>query len=138
MGKEKLSRLLQIEVEKTPFDMRKFMSRKGTERQIDRQIVDSRQQIPLEDAIRLKLIPPLAHGRTLSDLERRLFALPGALGGMAVENPALEASHKHQASKNRTAPLTSLIVNQVAALQADTLQELKKAKTEEKKSTKTR
>ena len=41
---------------------------------------------PLENAIRTDLIPALC-GRSISDLERRIFALPYKYGGMGIVNP---------------------------------------------------
>ena len=41
---------------------------------------------PLEDAIREKLIPALI-GRNVSDLERRILALPVRLGGLGISDP---------------------------------------------------
>ena len=67
--------------------------------------------IPLEDAIREKLIPAII-GRKVSDLERRMLALPVRLGGMGLFNPSVTADHEHKASLKITKSLTSIIYNQ--------------------------
>ena len=67
--------------------------------------------IPLENIIRDKLIPALI-GRKISDLERRIFALPVRLGGMGISDPSKNAQHENNASSTITAKLTSIIVNQ--------------------------
>ena len=43
--------------------------------------------LPLEDTIRDKLIPAIV-GKQVSDLERRILALPVRMGGMGIENPS--------------------------------------------------
>ena len=66
---------------------------------------------PLELAIREKLIPSLI-GRTISDIERRIFALPVRFGGMGINDPSKSSSHEFEASKKITRSLTDIIVNQ--------------------------
>ena len=52
---------------------------------------------PLEDAIRNKLaVAFLRHRRVLTDDERALWALPGRLGGMGLDNPVADSPHKFQ------------------------------------------
>ena len=41
---------------------------------------------PLEDAIFHHFIPALV-GKSISDVERALFTLPGRLGGLGISNP---------------------------------------------------
>ena len=65
---------------------------------------------PLENAIREKLIPAII-GREVSDIERRILALPVRLGGMGIEDPT-KCSDKFTASTNITANLTNIIINQ--------------------------
>ena len=43
---------------------------------------------PLEDAIRNQLIPSIV-GRHVSDLERRMLALPYRHGGLGIRNPVM-------------------------------------------------
>ena len=45
---------------------------------------------PLEEIIREKLIPAVV-GRKVSDVERRLIALPVRCGGLGITNPVLNA-----------------------------------------------
>ena len=66
---------------------------------------------PLEDAIRHKLLPALT-GRSLSDLERKIFALPVKHGGMGIYNPTLTADNEFTASTIITANLTDIICKQ--------------------------
>ena len=67
--------------------------------------------IPLEDTIREKLIPAII-GRKVSELERRILALPIRLGGMGLLNPSETAAFEHDASLRITRSLTSIIYNQ--------------------------
>ena len=66
---------------------------------------------PLEEVIRQKLIPALC-GRQVSDIERRLLALPYRLGGLGIRNPVKSAAAAYEASVKITKPLTDLIVEQ--------------------------
>ena len=66
--------------------------------------------MPLEDAIRNQLIPSLV-GRKISQIERRILALPVRLGGMGIRNPTM-SSEEFDASSSITENLTEIIVNQ--------------------------
>ncbi len=66
---------------------------------------------PLEDAIREKLIPALV-GRRVSDVERRILALPVRMGGMGIANPSLSCQHEHNASLLVTKNLVEIIFRQ--------------------------
>ena len=66
---------------------------------------------PLEDAIRQQLIPALI-GRHVSDLERRLLALPYRHGGLGIRNPTLTAQPEYDASCRVTEDLSALIYQQ--------------------------
>ena len=66
----------------------------------------------LEFAIREKLIPALI-GRSISDIERRILALPVRLGGMGIVDPT-QSSHEYNASTRITENLTAIIYNQEA------------------------
>ena len=70
---------------------------------------------PLESAIRHKLLPALT-GRSLSDMERKIFALPVKLGGMGIHNPTVTADNEYTASARITANLTDVICNQESDL----------------------
>ena len=71
---------------------------------------------PLEDTIREKLIPAIV-GRKVSDLERRLLALPVRLGGIGIQNPVQTAEYEYKSSCEITENLMSLIYNQELNLQ---------------------
>jgi hypothetical protein len=62
---------------------------------------------PLENAIRERLIPNLV-GRKISDIERRIFALPVRLGGMGISDPTQTADHEFYASNMITKNLYHL------------------------------
>ena len=66
---------------------------------------------PLEDTIRLQLIPSLT-GRQVSDLERRLLALSVRLGGMGLTNPVESADDEFKASSLLTSGLVAVVKNQ--------------------------
>ena len=59
---------------------------------------------PLEDAIRLHLIPALTGFDTYSSILRDLLALPCRLGGMGIANPIDIADSQFDASVKVTAP----------------------------------
>ena len=83
---------------------------------------------PIEDKIRHQLIPALC-GRQVSDLERRMLALPYRLGGMGIRNPVKSASSVHEASIKITKPLADLIVAQdmdITKLDAEVTKKTKK------------
>ena len=60
--------------------------------------------VPLEEAIRNLLIPSLV-GRKISEIERRIIALPVRLGGMGIRNPTM-SSDEFDASTKITQNLT--------------------------------
>ena len=65
---------------------------------------------PLEEAIRDRLIPSLL-GRKVSNIERRILALPVRYGGLGIRNPTT-ASCEFLASSKVTDILTQIIVRQ--------------------------
>ena len=65
---------------------------------------------PLEAAIREKLIPALI-GRTISDVERRIFALPVRLGGLGISDPT-KSCDEFASSTDITENLSRIIRNQ--------------------------
>ena len=90
--------------------------------------------LPLEDVIRNELIPAVC-GRGVSDIERRLIALPYRWGGLGIQNPALTAEREYRTSVRITSGLTALICQQemdISLLDEDemktTKQELKNEK----------
>ena len=64
---------------------------------------------PIEDIIRHKFIP-LVVGKHVSDLERRVLALPIRMGGMAIEDPTKAANHQYSSSRFINTPLVELIL----------------------------
>ena len=74
----------------------------------------------LDGVIRNKYIPALL-GRTVSDSERDMLALPASLGGAAIGNTSKVSLIKYDSSKSVTAELTNLVVGQqIAAVAPDT------------------
>ena len=82
---------------------------------------------PLEQMIRDKFIPAIC-GREISDMERRLFALPYRLGGLGIVNPVESADAEYERSKIITSELTSMIFAQEEDYSKFSQEEAKKAK----------
>lgn len=94
---------------------------------------------PLEAAIRHKLAEALLrHRRVLTNDERALWALPGRLGGMGLDNPEIDSHYKFASSVSRTAPLVKLIIAQERHFTKEVQTEMKKAKVQAKIETNTR
>lgn len=66
---------------------------------------------PLEDCIRDRFLPALI-GRSISDLERRILALPVRFGGIGVANPVECCEREYTSSMVVTENLTDLIFKQ--------------------------
>ena len=66
---------------------------------------------PVEDAIRLQLLPAITGREALTDDERDFLALPARLGGIGVRNPTTHSEELNY-SQRLSAPLTALIVQQ--------------------------
>ena len=81
---------------------------------------------PLEVAIKYVLIPALV-GRTISDLDRKIFALPVKLGGMGIYNPVMNADAAFEASSLITRNLTNIICSQEKDLENYDLEGVKRA-----------
>ena len=88
---------------------------------------------PLEQAIRCRFIPALTGQTAVNDLERDLFALPARLGGLGIFNPTQLTDFQHSTSKNVSAPLVSLILEQSTISLTTCKESQKKAKTTAKK-----
>ena len=71
---------------------------------------------PLEDCIRETMIPAIV-GRRVSDIERRIMALPVRLGGIGILNPVETADIEYQTSIEITADLKNIIYNQEETLE---------------------
>ena len=106
---EELSRLAKDEPQAVYSCYTKAISHRWT--YVQRTIPDIAHLFrPLEAAIREKLIPALV-GRTISDIDRRIFALPVRLGGMGIVNPT-RSSDEFNASFDITQNLSRIICNQ--------------------------
>ena len=69
----------------------------------------------LEDVIRDKFIPAVV-GRKVSDMERRILAMPIRFGGLGILNPTQTSEVEFETSLKITANLKELIVNQETTL----------------------
>ena len=65
---------------------------------------------PLESVLREKLIPALV-GKHVSDIERRILALPVRLGGIGLTDPSRTAKQEFDNSIAITKDLSSIIYN---------------------------
>ena len=77
-------------------------------------------------SIKEDLIPALV-GRTISDLDRKIFALPVKLGGMGIYNPVMNADAAFEASSLITRNLTNIICSQEKDLENYDLEGVKRA-----------
>ena len=66
---------------------------------------------PLEDVIREKFITAIV-GKHISDIERRMFALPYRHGGLGIQNPVSTADREYSTSIEVTRDLTDMIITQ--------------------------
>ena len=90
---------------------------------------------PLEDALRYHLLPAIMGRDAFSDSERELFSFPTRLGGLGIINLVKESNDFYLASKEITASLSLLILQQnkqcsdtVSSQQNQIKQTLKKRK----------
>ncbi len=83
--------------------------------------------IPLEEAIRVSLIPALV-GRNVTDLERSMIALPLRFGGLGIQDPVKISDKEYKASKSITEELTNMIVDQNKDLSMLNLENIKHQK----------
>ena len=91
---------------------------------------------PLEMSIREKLLPAIV-GRTISDTERKMLALPVRFGGIGIQNPVDTADIEYNTSVRITEALKRLIYNQETTLEnlnqdhvKETISQTKKEKEE--------
>ena len=66
--------------------------------------------IPVEETIRHQLIPAITGRKTVSDIERDVFALPCRLGGLGITNPVKSSKLQYECSDIITAPIVNLIM----------------------------
>ena len=71
---------------------------------------------PLERSIRENLLPAIV-GRNISDIERKMLALPVRFGGIGIQNPVNTADNEYETSVKITAALKRLIYNQETTLE---------------------
>ena len=83
---------------------------------------------PLEEAIRHKFLPALAGQSTPNNIERDLLALSARLGGLGISDPSQLTAFHHTTSKEVSAPLVSLIIQQSTTYPADCRESQKRAK----------
>lgn len=86
--------------------------------------------LPVESAIRSKLLPALTGRPPFSDDERALLALPARLGGMGILDPVQMSPIEYHASLKVTQPLTEAILQKSADYSFDVWAEQLSAKTQ--------
>ena len=71
-------------------------------------------KIPIENAIRQRLIPAITGKSSISDIDREIFALPTRLGGLNIQSPinVSDTDSEYEASTRVTKPLVDLIYHQ--------------------------
>ena len=84
---------------------------------------------PIEQAIRDKLIPAIC-GRTVSELDRKIMALPYRYGGLGIQNPTQTADREYRSSFAITSGLTELICQQEMDVTLFDKEEMKRTKLE--------
>ena len=89
----------------------------------------SSQLAPLEEAIRLHLLPKLCL-HAPNDSERAMFALPIRQGGLGVFDPCKSSQDNYQFSTSVTSPLASAILNQLSCFDSSILQQQRALKQE--------
>ena len=67
---------------------------------------------PLEQIIRVHLLPALTGKCVFSDAERNLTSLPSRLGGLGIIDPCVSSTFQFDASQKVTGPLVSLLLEQ--------------------------
>eukprot|EP00794_Sanderia_malayensis_P006323 gene6323-7047_t len=82
---------------------------------------------PLEKAISTKLIPAIL-GRDISDIERRLIALPLRMGGLGIRDPQETADREFQSSVAITKELKNKICEQTQDITTIDWDKVKQAK----------
>jgi hypothetical protein len=88
--------------------------------------------LPLEEAIRSKLIPALTEYQIVNDAERDLLSLPVRYGGLGLINPSDVANIEFENSVILTAELTSKITGNSSLIDNENAQRSTKIKREQK------
>ena len=78
---------------------------------------------PLDNVMNTHFIPALTGRDSISDVERRLFALPPHLCGLGLTIPSKGTSFEFSSSVMVTAPLVALIIQQIPTYSATTISE---------------
>ena len=89
---------------------------------------------PLEGVIVHKLIPALTGRSAISQTERELLSLPARLGGIGTPNPSLQAPSQYDTSKQITATLSAMTMEQSHSIPQNIKEEQKKIKVDLKKT----
>ena len=79
--------------------------------------------VPLDNVLRMDLLPALTGRSSPSDLECALFDLPARLGGLGFRLPSHHADREHQCSQSITMPLRDHILDQDEEYSYDILNE---------------
>ena len=87
---------------------------------------------PLKEVIVHKLIPALTGRSAISQTERELLSLPARLGGIGFPDPSLQAPSQYDASKQITATLSTMIMEQSHSILQNIKEEQKKIKVDSK------
>lgn len=87
---------------------------------------------PLEEVIVHKLMPALTGRSAISQAERELLSLPARLGGIGIPNSSLQAPSQYDASKQITATLSTMILEQSHSIPQTTKEDQKKIKADMK------
>ena len=80
---------------------------------------------PLEEVIHQHFTPAVTGWDPYCKLERDLLSLPCRLGGLNIPIPTHISDHQFYASKQISAPLTSLIISQSKEFSIPSLQSIK-------------
>ena len=83
---------------------------------------------PLKDTIPKHLLPTLTGQNSFSDSIRDVFALPAHLGGLGIINSVQHATNQHSTSREVTAPLVNLVIDQLVVFPLAAREDLHQAK----------
>ena len=78
---------------------------------------------PLEQGIRLHLLPSLTGKSTFRDVEKQLISLPSCLGGRGIIDPCVSAAFQFDSSQRVTVPLVSILLEQDPVFSVNVLNE---------------
>ena len=92
---------------------------------------------PLEDCLRMKLLPILTGQNAINDYLRSIFSLPARLGGLGLANPIVDSSRQFSDSAYILSPLVEAILDKNDAPITVLLEEIKSRKNKVKANHKT-